>query len=134
MPDYRRAWHPGGTYFFTLNLLQRCHNNLLTRRIDVLRAAVRKVRVRYPFDVHAWLVLPDHWHCVVGLPDVDLDFAVRLRLIKTFFRNASRPGNGDLPCGCGAGNAACGSGAIGSIRFATRTTIGRMSVMCTLNW
>jgi hypothetical protein len=23
MPDYRRAWHPGGTYFFTVNLLQR---------------------------------------------------------------------------------------------------------------
>ncbi|MEO9062444.1 MAG: hypothetical protein ABI270_10450 [Nitrosospira sp.] len=22
MPDYRRAWHPGGTYFFTVNLLQ----------------------------------------------------------------------------------------------------------------
>jgi len=21
MPDYRRAWHPGGTYFFTVNLL-----------------------------------------------------------------------------------------------------------------
>jgi len=25
-PDYRRAWHPGGTYFFTVNLLQR-HGN-----------------------------------------------------------------------------------------------------------
>jgi len=26
MPDYRRAWHPDGTYFFTINLLlQRSH-------------------------------------------------------------------------------------------------------------
>ena len=27
MSDYRRAWHPGGTYFFTVNLLQR-HGNV----------------------------------------------------------------------------------------------------------
>jgi len=37
MPDYRRAWCPGGTYFFTANIL-RCHDNdLLTRHVDVLR-------------------------------------------------------------------------------------------------
>jgi hypothetical protein len=29
MPDYRRAWHPGGTYFFTVNLLQQ-HGNIRT--------------------------------------------------------------------------------------------------------
>jgi putative transposase len=23
MPNYRRAWVPGGTYFFTVNLLER---------------------------------------------------------------------------------------------------------------
>jgi hypothetical protein len=32
MPDYRRAWYPGGTYFFTVNLLQRQGNDLLTRQ------------------------------------------------------------------------------------------------------
>src|SRR3569623_1316277 len=31
MPDYRRAWHLAGTYFFTVNLLQRQGNDLLTR-------------------------------------------------------------------------------------------------------
>ena len=41
MPNYRRAWHPGGTYFFTVNLLQRHGNDLLLRHIDELRAAVR---------------------------------------------------------------------------------------------
>ena len=51
MPDYRRAWHPGGTYFFTLNVLQRRDNNLLVRHIEALRTAVRKVRVRYPFTM-----------------------------------------------------------------------------------
>ena len=37
MPNFRRAWIPGGTYFFTINLLQRNHNNLLVRHIDSLR-------------------------------------------------------------------------------------------------
>ena len=33
MPEYRRAWHPGGTYFFTVNLLQRKNNDLSTQHI-----------------------------------------------------------------------------------------------------
>jgi len=52
MPDYRRAWHPGGTCFFTVNLLKRHGNDLLTRPIAVLRETVRVVRKRYPFLIH----------------------------------------------------------------------------------
>ena len=37
MPDHRRAFHPGGTYFFAVNLLQRHNNDPLTRHIDLLR-------------------------------------------------------------------------------------------------
>jgi len=85
MPDYRRAYHSGGTYFFTVNLLKRSGNNLLTRHIDLLRDAVRKVRRNYPFEIHAWVVLPDHLHCVIQLPDNDSDFSLRWRLIKTGF-------------------------------------------------
>ena len=68
MPNYRRAWHPGGTYFLTVNLLERHGNDLLMRRIDDLRAAFREVRAAYPFETHAWVVLPDHLHCVIELP------------------------------------------------------------------
>jgi len=35
MPDYRRAWHPGGTCFLTANLKERHGNDLLTRHIDL---------------------------------------------------------------------------------------------------
>jgi putative transposase len=44
MPNYRRAWHRGGTYFFTVNLLQRRGNNLLVEHIDLLRRTVGAVR------------------------------------------------------------------------------------------
>jgi putative transposase len=65
MANYRRAWHPGGTYFFTLNLLQRHNNDLLTQHIDVLREVVRSVKRRHPFIIHGWVVLPDHLHFLI---------------------------------------------------------------------
>jgi putative transposase len=103
MPNYHRAWQPGGTYFFTVNLHHRGGNDLLTRYISLLRQVVRDVRNRYPFVIHAWVVLPEHLHCI-ELPDGDSDFAVRWRLIKMHFskgipsqepRNASRMRRGE---------------------------------------
>jgi putative transposase len=88
MPDYRRAWHPGGTYFFTVNLLQRQGNDLLIRHIETLRAVVKSVRLRHPFHIHAWVVLPEHLHCIIELPPGDFDFATRWRLIKSDFSKA----------------------------------------------
>ena len=85
MPDYRRAWHPGGTYFFTVNLLQRHGNDLLIRHIDALRQSIRTVQSRHPFRIHGWVVLPDHMHCVIELPPNDADFATRWRLVKMGF-------------------------------------------------
>jgi putative transposase len=85
MPNYRRAWHPGGTYFFTVNLLQRANNDLLVRHIDLLRNAVRHVRLSHPFVIHAWVVLPEHLHCIIELPANDYNFDVRWRLIKIIF-------------------------------------------------
>jgi putative transposase len=83
--EYRRAWQLGGTYFFTVNLLQRRNNDLLTRHIDLLRQVVNAVKKQHPFIIHAWVVLPEHLHCVMELPSDDLDFATRWRLIKMGF-------------------------------------------------
>ena len=88
MPNYRRAWHKGGTYFFTVNLLQRQGDDLLTRNAGLLRDVVRSVRDRHPFRIHGWVVLPDHLHCVIELPSGDSDFALRWRLIKMEFPKA----------------------------------------------
>lgn len=86
--DYRRAWHAGGTYFFTINLFERKNNRLLVEYIDVLRQSISKVKQAHPFIIHAWVVLPDHMHCVIELPQGDADFAIRLRLIKVNFSKA----------------------------------------------
>ena len=57
MPDYRRNRVPGGTYFFTVNLLER-RSRLLVEHIDHLREAVRMVRKNKPFHIDCWVVLP----------------------------------------------------------------------------
>jgi len=85
--DYRRQWRSGGCYFFTHTLLDRTQT-LLTDQIEILRTAFRLVKKRYPFFVHAMVVLPDHFHCVLELPEGEYDFSIRFRLIKMYFSRA----------------------------------------------
>jgi putative transposase len=87
MPDYRRFRVPGGTYFFTINLLER-RSDLLVRHIDALREAVRRTRLERPFGIDAWVVLPEHMHCIVTLPEGDDDFSNRIKAIKIRFVRA----------------------------------------------
>ena len=90
MSRYRRIWHPDGTYFFTHTLLCRV-DDLLVRQVDALRAAVAQVRTAHPFAILAWVVLPDHFHCVIRLPENDDRFDVRWRLIKQHFSRQIPP-------------------------------------------
>ncbi|MFH0340689.1 MAG: transposase [Chromatiales bacterium] len=87
MPDYRRFRMPGGTYFFTVNLLER-RRDTLVRHVDALREAVRVTRQERPFHIDAWVVLPDHMHCVWTLPPGDDDFSNRWKAIKIRFVQA----------------------------------------------
>lgn len=93
--DYRRAFIPGGTYFFTVNLADRA-GRLLVERVDVLRDVVREVRRRHPFEVIAWVVLPDHVHAIWTLPQGDADFPMRWALIKAGF--SRRAPSGEYVC------------------------------------
>lgn len=61
---------------------------MLVREIDALRSAVRTARVDLPFHIDAWVVLPDHLHCIWTLPVGDADYSVRWKAIKTRFTKA----------------------------------------------
>jgi len=84
MPNYRRSYAAGGTYFFTVNLADR-GSCVLTDHIEDLRAAVRFVRSRRPFEIEAMVILPDHLHSVWALPVEDSDFPTRWKEIKACF-------------------------------------------------
>lgn len=84
MSNYRRARIPGGTYFFTVNLLER-NRRLLVDHIQLLRTAFGDAREARPFEVIAAVVLPDHLHGMWRLPPGDADNATRWAHIKSTF-------------------------------------------------
>jgi len=82
MSNYRRAPTDGCTYFFTLVSYQRqkilC-NEFIRRS---LRKAIKATQIKHPFTVDAWVLLPDHLHCIWTLPAHDKDFSTRWSVIK----------------------------------------------------
>ncbi|MBB1202215.1 transposase [Enterobacteriaceae bacterium 89] len=84
MSNYRRNYVKGGTWFFTVNLRNR-QSALLVEQIATLRNSVAQVKRRKPFFIDAWVVLPEHMHCIWTLPENDCDFSGRWRDIKKIF-------------------------------------------------
>ena len=85
MPNYRRWYVPGGTYFFTAVTHRR--RRFLTDPIArvCLRNAFQEVRAKHPFRIVAVVLLPDHLHTVWTLPPDDTDYSVRWGRIKEAF-------------------------------------------------
>ncbi|MDW5415615.1 transposase [Iodobacter sp. CM08] len=82
MPYYRRSKISGATYFFTVVTEHR--QRILTNP-DIraaLRLAITKTRATQPFQIDAWVLLPDHLHCIWTLPETDNNFSNRWRSIK----------------------------------------------------
>ena len=85
MPEYRRAYVPGGTLFFTLVTHRRRPLFAELANVNRLRRAVAEVRAEMAFDLVATVVLPDHLHWMVTLPVGDADYSGRIGRIKRRF-------------------------------------------------
>src|SRR5690606_14759707 len=91
MSRCRRPRLPDTPIFFTVALAGR-GSRLLIEHIGDLRNAVRITRAERPFGIAAWVVLPDHLHCIWQLPEGDSDYSTRWRLIKSRFSRAMPTG------------------------------------------
>lgn len=82
MPNFRRAYVPGGTFFLTSVTRER--RPILTEPLhrSALADALRTTQWRRPFACEAIVLLPDHWHIIMTLPAGDADFAGRMHRIK----------------------------------------------------
>ena len=96
MSRYLRPRLPGACIFFTVNLSVR-GSDLLVREVAVLREAVRQTRRERPFGIDAWVVLPDHMHCIWRLPPDDADYSTRWGAIKARFTMSVRRAGGSAP-------------------------------------
>ncbi len=97
MPDYRRLYRPGGTYFFTLVTYDRI--KILTSDLarNCLRSSIEECRRTRPFEVPGIVLLPDHLHFVWTLPDGDEDYSTRISFIKSHFTRQWRANGGFEP-------------------------------------
>ncbi len=92
MPKYCRPSAPGLPIFFTVCLSERGSTALIDH-LDILREAVCVTMRDRPFEILAWVVLPDHMHAVWRLPVDDPNYAQRWGRIKArFSRDARRKG------------------------------------------
>ncbi|HEY7296771.1 MAG TPA: transposase [Xanthobacteraceae bacterium] len=87
MVRYRRNLVPGGKFFFTLTLANR-NSRALIDHIEGLRIATRLTCSSHPFIIDAVVILPDHLHMIMTLPEDDTDYSNRWRLIKRRFTAA----------------------------------------------
>jgi putative transposase len=82
--QYRRTYQRGGCYFFTQVTKNRKPIFGNAENIALLRKAFIHVKQKYPFEIDAAVILPDHLHCIWRMPEDDHDFSRRWRLIKTW--------------------------------------------------
>jgi putative transposase len=87
MVRYRRNFAAGGTFFLTATLADR-RSRVLVEQIAALRLAFSQTRNEHLFSIEAIVVLPDHLHLMMTLPQDDADFPNRLSLIKRRFTAA----------------------------------------------
>lgn len=85
MAAYVRQYQKGGTYFFTLVAEKRMPIFNDPANTQRFRDSLSRCRESLPFDVIAGVILPDHVHLILTLPEDDGDFSTRLRFIKLNF-------------------------------------------------
>ena len=84
MSNYRRS-KEGQTYFFTVVTYQRQPFMCTDKSIMTLKSVIREVNLLKPFEIDAWVIMPDHLHCIWTLPEGDNDYSIRWGLIKSGF-------------------------------------------------
>ena len=84
MGNCRRDYEWGRVYFLTQVTYGRQGWLCREEARSQLRQAINQVRQKYPFQIDAFVLLPDHFHGVWTLPEGKGDFLVRMQLIKTY--------------------------------------------------
>lgn len=82
MSQYIRSYTNGATYFFTLVSYNRrrifCEDDFL----QAFKKSIKQVQQQYPFEIIAWVQLPDHLHCIWKMPENDANYSMRWSQIK----------------------------------------------------
>ena len=101
--EYRRLQVEGGWFFVTVVTHRR--RPILARSMARawLRQSIREVRKVRPFAIRAMVLLPEHWHAIIELPQGDDNLSGRINGIKRGFTTRYLAGGGrEAPVSAGA--------------------------------
>jgi putative transposase len=84
MPRYRRDYF-GTTWFFTVVTSSRKPLFASEAARICLRNSIENCRTLHPFTVDAWVLLPDHIHCIWSTGETDPNYSRRWAIIKKQF-------------------------------------------------
>jgi len=82
MPNYRRVFEEGYSYFFTVVTYQR--NPILIKNIELLRESFRYSKTKFDYTIDAIVVLPEHFHIILT-PIYPLEYPKIIQAIKYYF-------------------------------------------------
>ena len=82
MPNYKRRFQNGYTYFLTIITHRR--NPILIENIELLRESFRQSKKKHIYTIDAIVILPDHIHMLIT-PKITTDYPKIVSSIKTYF-------------------------------------------------
>ena len=88
MPNYRRVFIDGYSYFLTVVMYKR--NPILIDNIDLLRKSFKESKKKYNYDIKAIVILPDHFHMMI-LPTRAIEYPKIISVIKQYFTRHCDP-------------------------------------------
>ena len=82
MPNYKRIFQNGQSYFLTMTTYGR--NPILIENIELLRKSFWVSKQNYDYTINAIVVLPDHIHMILTLDNAK-NYPKIIRSIKQYF-------------------------------------------------
>ena len=82
MQLYRRSNTLGSIWFFTINTQNRIPVLTQLPFYHALKSSIKEVKDKYPFSIIAFVLLPDHFHCIWELPDGDADYSTECNALS----------------------------------------------------
>lgn len=122
MPDYRRYFVPGATYFFTVVTDGRRPLFSQPSARAILKQVTAECRQQWPFSINAVVLLHDHWHALWTLPTGDDAYPTRLGWLKKEFtkRWLAQGGTEAVVSEARSADGGCGNRNTGNTPSATR--------------
>jgi putative transposase len=93
MSNYLRDKTPGAYYFFTLVTFKRRLIFANEEAFRLFRKTILKVKKEFSFHLEAIVVLPDHTHLLIRLPEDDYGYSKRIAKIKKYFGDEYNDGS-----------------------------------------